>query len=133
MNFKAYQNEIIALVALCVMLFAFIYKQSHIPAQESTEASGVSTLYELKEVIALKKVWADKKTSKKVMKLKTLVSPSKVKWEKKSNKVTAKFSNLSSNELNKIITSLLNLAISIQKLDIKKSGASYSMEFKCKW
>ena len=133
MNFKAYQNEIIALAALFVMLMAFIYKQSHIPVQESSEASGLSTLYELKEVIALKKVWADKKTSKKVMKLKALVSPSKVKWEKKSNKITAKFSNLSSNELNKITTSLLNLAISIQKLNIKKSGSSYSMEFKCKW
>jgi len=133
MNFKAYQNEIIALAALFVMLMAFIYKQSHIPVQESSEASGLSTLYELKEVIALKKVWADKKTSKKVMKLKALVSPSKVKWEKKSNKVTAKFSNLSSNELNKITTTLLNLAVSIQKLDIKKSGSSYSMELKCKW
>jgi len=133
MNFKAYQNEIIALAAICVMLLAFIYKQNHIPVQEASEASSASALYELKEVIALKKVWADKKTSKKVMKLKTLVAPSKVKWEKKSNKVTAKFSNLSSNELNKITTSLLNLAISIQKLDIKKSGSSYSMELKCKW
>lgn len=133
MNFKAYQNEIIALAALLVMLVAYIYKQTHIPAQESSEASGASTLYELKETIALKKVWADKKTSKKVMKLKALVPPSKVKWEKKSNKITAKFSNLNSNELNKITTTLLNLAISIQKLDIKKSGTSYSMELKCKW
>jgi hypothetical protein len=115
------------------MLAAYIYKQTHIPAQESLEASGASTLYELKETIALKKVWADKKTSKKVMKLKALVPPSKVKWEKKSNKITAKFSNLSSNELNKITTTLLNLAISIQKLNIKKSGSSYSMELKCKW
>ena len=133
MNFKVYQNEIIAIVAVCVMLLAFIYKQNHVPEQESSEASGASTLYEIKEVIALKKVWANKKTSKKAMKLKTLVAPSKVKWEKKSNKITAKFSNLSSNELNKITTSLLNLAISIQKLNIKKSGSSYSMEFKCKW
>ena len=133
MNFKAYQNEIIAVVALCVMVLALIYKQNHIPAQEPSEASGTSALYELKEVIALKKVWANKKTSKKVVKLKTLVSPSKVKWEKKGSKVTAKFSNLSSSELNKITTSLLNLAISIQKLDIKKSGSSYSMELKCKW
>ena len=133
MNLKAYQNEIIALIALFVMLIAFIYKQNHIPAQESAEGSGASTLYELKEVIALKKVWADKKTTKKVMKLKALVSPSRVTWQKKSNKVTAKFSNLTPNELNKITTSILNLAVSIQKLDIKKSGSAYTMEFKCKW
>ena len=133
MNFKAYQNEIIALAALFVMLVAFIYKQNHIPAQESSETSGASALYELKEVIALKKVWADKKTTKKVTKLKTLVAPSKLKWEKKNNKVTAKFSNLTSGELNKITTSILNLAVSIQKLEIKKEDSAYTMEFKCKW
>ena len=133
MNLKAYQNEIIALIALFVLLIAFIYKQNHIPAQESSEGSGASTLYELKEVIALKKVWADKKTTKKVMKLKALVAPSKVTWQKKSNKVTANFSNLTPNELNKITTSILNLAVSIQKLDIKKSGSAYAMELKCKW
>ena len=133
MNFKAYQNEIIALGALFVMLATFVYKQNHIPVQESSGASGASTLYELKEVIALKKVWADKKITKKVIRLKTLVSPSKVTWQKKSNVVTAKFSNLTSGELNKITTNILNVAVSIQKLDIKKAGSAYTMELKCKW
>jgi len=43
------------------------------------------------------------------------------------------FSTLSASELNKVLSKILNLAVEIQKLEIKKIGPSYTMEFKCKW
>jgi len=133
MNWKAYKNELIVGIAILLMLVGFLYKQQQIGGQTDASAQAENALHDIKEVIALQQVWGDKKISKKVDKLKTLVSPSKVKWQKKSKKVTATFSTLSAKELNKVVTKMLNIAVVIQKLEIKKVGLSYTMEFKCKW
>ena len=130
-QWKAYKNEIIAGVALLLLLIAFIYKQGKVSGQTDTSAS--TELQELKEVISLKKIWGDKKITKKVDKLKAIVSPSKVKWTKKSKRLTASFSNLNNQELNRVIVKMMNLAVEIQRLEVKKLGASYQVEFKCKW
>jgi len=131
MQLKRYKNELIVGVALLLLLISLIYKQG-ITAGQSDASAGTS-LQELKEVIALKKVWGDKKITKKVDKLKTIVSPSKVKWSKKSKKLTASFSNLTNQELNGVIVKIMNLAVEIQKLEVKKQGVAYQVEFKCKW
>ena len=128
---KRYKNELIVGIAILLLLIALIYKQGVVSGQADTSAG--TSLQELKEVIALKKVWGDKKTTKKVDKLKTIVSPSKVKWSKKSKKLTASFLNLSNQELNRVIVKIMNLAVEIQKLEVKKQGVAYQVEFKCKW
>ena len=128
---KAYKNELIVGVALLLLLIAFVYKQGQVSGQ--TDTSAGSSLQELKEVIALKKVWGDKKTTKKVDNLKTIIAPSKVKWSRKGKKLTASFSNLGNQDFNRLIIKIMNLAVEIQKLDVKKLGASYHVEFKCKW
>ena len=128
---KAYKNELIVGLAFLLLIIAFVYKQGKISGQTDTYAA--TSLQELKEVIALKKIWGDKKTTKKVDKLKTIIAPSKVKWSRKSKKLTASFSNLSNQELNRIIVKIMNLAVEIQRLEVKKQGASYHVEFKCKW
>ena len=133
MSWKQYQNELIALAALLIMFFAYIYKHNQVSSQVEHTKTVQHSIEELKEVIALKKVWADKKTDKKVKKLQMLISPNKVKWSKKSNKVTVNYTSLSSNELNQLITKILNLPIEITLLDVQKIGSSYTVEFKCKW
>jgi len=133
MNWKTYKNELIVAGTLLFLLIGFVYKQGQVSGESITGAAGKIQLHELKEVIALQKVWADKKTSKKVEKLQSLVAPSKLKWQKKSKKITASFSSLSAIELNRVVSKVLSLPIQIQKLDIKKSGVSYSLELKCKW
>ena len=133
MSWKRYQNELIALGAFVVMLGAYAYKHNQVTSQAQEEQRVQNTLGELKEVIALKKIWADKKTTKKIAALQTLVPASKVKWSKKSKKVTATYTGLSSNELNKLTTKILNLPVEVRLLDIKKTGSTYNVEFKCKW
>lgn len=133
MNWKAYKNEIVAGVALLLLIAAFFYKQGQVSSQIESSENGTSALQELKEVIALKKVWGDKKITKKVEKLKAIVPPSKVKWSRKGKKLTASFQNLSASELNRIVIKVLNLAVEIQKLEVKKTGTTYQMELKCKW
>jgi len=133
MTWKRYQNELIALAAFLLMFIGYGYKSAHVSSQTETMSSMKHSVGEIKEVIALQKIWADKKTTNKVKKLQTLIPASKVKWSSKSKKVTAAYKGLSATELNKLVTKILNLPVEIQKLKIQKIASSYDVEFKCKW
>jgi hypothetical protein len=115
------------------MFVAFLYKNGQLSSQTEGTANSQHAVSEFKEIVALKKIWADKKIPKKVEKLKELIPSSKVKWSKKSRKVTAVYDELSSKELNKLISKILSLAVVIIQLDIEKTGSTYHVEFKCKW
>ncbi len=133
MNWKRYQNELIVLSAFLLMLMGYGYKHTQISSQRETMVESTAALEEIKEVIALQKIWSDKKITQKVSKLQTFIPENKMKWSKKGNKVTASYKGLSDNELNTLVTKILNLPIEIKKLDIKNVASSYDMEFKCQW
>jgi hypothetical protein len=133
MSLKKYQNELIVLTALFLMVVAFFYKSAQVTLGAKQATQMQQSVNEFKEIVALKRVWADKKISKKIDKLQQLIPASKVKWSKKGKKLTATYQGLSANELNKLTTKIMNLAVQIQLLEIQKSGASYHVEFKCKW
>ena len=133
MKLKRYLNEIIVVVALLLMLGAYLYKNHQVTQQTEQVSKVKHSLSELKEVVALKKIWGDKTITKKVDALQKVISVSKVKWSKKQNKVTATYSNLNSNELNKFTTKLLNTPVTITLLEIVAVGSNYNVEFKCKW
>lgn len=133
MNLKRYQNELAVLLAFLLMLGALFYKNGQISSQTDDVLSTKQAVSDFREIIILKKIWADKKTSQKVEKLKELIPASKVTWSKKSKKVTAVYEGLTSKELNKLISKILNLAIVIRELNIKKTASTYHVEFKCKW
>jgi hypothetical protein len=115
------------------MFGAFLYKNGQISSQAENATSTKQAVSDFKEIVALKKVWADKKTSKKVEKLKVLISAEKVKWSNKSKKVTASYKGLTAAELNKLVTKILEMAVEIQKLEVQKTASFYDVEFKCKW
>ena len=133
MIWKRYQNELIALMAFVLMFGGYVYKNTQVSSQLKTMNAASYSVGEVKEVIALKKIWSDKKTTKKVDKLQTLIPADKVKWGNKNKKVTATYKGLTASELNKLVTKILNLPIEIQKLKIEKLATSYDVEFKCKW
>jgi hypothetical protein len=95
--------------------------------------SSKHTVKEFRELIALQKTWANKNISKKVDKLEKIIPLSKVKWSKKGKKLTAGYSDLTPKELNKLITTILSMAVQIQELKIVRNSSSYNVEFKCKW
>jgi len=133
MNFKRYMNEILVGLALLLMLGAYAYKNMQVSNQTEQVTEVKRSLAELKEVVALSKIWGDKKISKKVTALQKAIPAAKVKWSKKQTKVIASYSNLSTKELNKVVTTILNLAVQIQVLKVKENHSSYDVEFKCKW
>ena len=133
MNWKKYQNELIVLSAFIFMFMGYMYKYTQISSQKESMLESKVALAEIKEVVALKKIWSDKKTTQKVAKLKTLIPENKMRWSKKSKKVTASYKGLSDKELNTLVTKILNLPIAIKKLHIKNVASSYDVEFKCQW
>lgn len=133
MSIRRYQNEVIVGVAFIFMLFAFLYKQGQVNAQEDQTREIQSTLNEIREVVELKEVWASNNLSKKVNGLKTVASEQKVQWNQKSTKLTASYKGLTVNELNKLVKVLLNLGIEINVLEVKRDNAFYDVELKCKW
>jgi len=133
MNWKRYQNEIIVLVSLVIMLFAYLYKHNHTQARVMGATKSQHSINEFKEAVALKKIWADKNINKKIAMLKTIVPSSKVTWIKKKEKITASYKGLNASELNKLTGKILNLPIEISLLNINKIGTLYNVELKCKW
>ena len=133
MNPKRYINEILVGLSLLLMAGAYVYKNMQVSKQTEQVTQVKHSLAELKEIVALTKIWGDKKISKKVDALQRAVPPSKVEWSKKQTKVTATYTDLSSNELNALTTKILNTPVVITLLDIVKSAEVYNVEFKCEW
>lgn len=133
MNWKNYQNELVVLFAFLVMFSGYIYKTNTIADEATTAIETQKTLSDMKEVIALKKLWTDKKTSQRVKQLQSIVSVSKVKWSNKRKKIKASYRGLSARELNSLVTKILNLPVEITLLNIQDISKSYSVEFQCKW
>ena len=133
MNWKRYQNELIVLAAFLFMLIAYANKYRQVSNQTKDAVEVKHTLGELKEVIALKKIWTDKDIKKSINKIQASVPAPKVQWNQKGKKITASYKNLSANELNKLITNILSTPVEVTLLDIKKVGSNYNMEFRCKW
>jgi len=133
MNWKLYRNELIVVVSLIFMLSGLLYKNFQISLGAQEVLNNKHTVREFRELIALQKIWANKNISKKVNKLGKIVPLSKVKWSKKGKKLTAVYKGLDPKELNKLITTVLSMAVQIQELKINRNSSTYDVEFKCKW
>jgi len=133
MSWRSYQNEIIFIVALLLFLGALVYKYSERANWFSSTQDKQLEYKELKRVVELQKIWGNPKIGKKVDKIKTFVTDDKITWKKEHKKLNASFKRLSPYELNKVIGEIINLPVVIRKLQIKKAGNFYEMEYQCSW
>ena len=133
MIWKRYQNELIVLISLLLLISALLYKNMQVSNSVENRTVTKHAVREFKEIIVHKKQWADKDIVKKLDKLKQVVPESRLSWKKKGKTLTTKFKGLNSKELNKVVTTILNLAVQIQVLEIKADHSNYNVEFKCKW
>jgi hypothetical protein len=133
MIWKRYQNELIVFAAFLLMFSAYVYKAGHISSQKEYLLGTKRTIEEIKEVVALQKIWSDAKITDYVSKLQTLIPASKVNWISKNKKVTATYKALNAGELNTLVTKILTLPVEITKLEIENKSSAYDVEFQCKW
>ncbi len=132
---QRYKNELILLLAILFLFFAFIYKISANTYVQENKAEIQKQISEISKVSAYKNLWGGKKLANHVKVLKTIVPSSKLtRFSKKSKKLTASYKNLTGNELSKLTNKLINIPVQIVKLNITKSAKNqYTMEFTCKW
>ena len=132
---KRFKNELIILMALLFLGFAFFYKVSAKKSIVVEKQELKASVDEISKLVELKSFWNSKKIKKEVAKFKTIVGKDKVKrFENRSTKMVAIYHNLSVKELNKITKKLLNTHFKITKLKIQESGEDrFNMEFTCKW
>ena len=133
MIWKRYQNEFIVLLSVLLLLSSLLYKNTQSANSVENQTVTKYAVREFKQIIAHKKQWADKNIVKKLDKLKQAVPQSKVHWKKKGKTLTADFKELNAKELNKVVTTILNLAVQIQVLKVKEVNGNHDVEFKCKW
>ena len=133
MILSRYRNELIVLASLFLLLGALAYKSAKVSSSIENKNDTKYAVQEFKSLIAMKKRWGDKKISVKIAKLKTSVTESKVSWHKKSKKLEVSYKGLTPKELNKVVTTILNLAVQINLLSIERKQNLYDVEFKCKW
>lgn len=133
MIWKRYKNEIIVALSILLLISGLTYKNVQSSSSVENQKETKYAAREFKELISLKKRWADKKMSKKVDKLQKFTVPQNMKWNKKGKKLSVSYTGLTSKELNKVLTTILNLAVQIEKLNIKNNLTSYDLELKCKW
>ena len=133
MIWKRYQNEFIVLLSVLLLVSSLLYKNTQSANSVENQTVTKYAVREFKQIIAHKKQWADKNIVKKLDKLKQTVPQSKVHWKKKGKTLTADFKELNAKELNKVVTTILNLAVQIQVLKVKEVNGNHDVEFKCKW
>ncbi|CAA6821648.1 MAG: Unknown protein [uncultured Sulfurovum sp.] len=135
MTLQRYKNELILLIALLFIFFAFMYKLSANTYVKENQAVIQKQITEINKVTTLKNLWSNKQLANTVKVLKTVVPSTKVvSFSKKSKKLVASYRNLTGNELSKLTNKLINIPVQIVLLDIKQSSKNqYTMEFTCKW
>ncbi len=133
MSLKGYQNELIVAAALLLFAGGWLYKYQKQTGEIAHAREIRQELAEVKQLIALKKIWGDPKTAKKVDMLQKSVAPGKVTWQKSAKKLHAVFAGLSAREVNTVVTKILNLPVQIKQLEIDKNGNAYHVECTCKW
>jgi len=133
MSFGLYKKELTVVCSFLLMVMAFSYKNGQISSQAERLFEIKQSVKAFKEIIAHKRIWADKGLSRKVDKLHTVLPASKIRWSKRGKKLTIKLTEITPKELNRFMTKTLSLAVQIREIDIKKSGDNYNVEFKCKW
>ncbi len=135
MTLQRYKNELIILVTLLFLIFAFIYKYSATLYVQENRAMNKEKIAQISTIVALKEQWGGKNISKSIKPLKSIVSNAKVVlFQKKSKKLVVSYKNLSGSELSKVTNKLINIPVQITRLEIKHNSKNlYTMEFTCKW
>jgi len=128
-----YRNEIIVGAALLFALVSLGYKYVHRSSIEEEKRRMQSEIVQIHEAASLKERWADKRIPQRLGSLQRLFPKEKVTWKQSGKKLVATFVNLRAEEVNRLITKVLNIAVRIEALTITKQDKTYKVEMTCKW
>ena len=136
MMLRRYQNELMIVLALLLLLGAVIFKISSSSTLESKSAEATQSISRMEDINTMKKLWEkNKAVSKKLMALKKQLGASKsTTFELKKKKAHIILENLNGTELNKVVSKqIASIPVQIQEIVIDRSGENYRLELRCKW
>lgn len=128
---REYKNEIFVIISIVFLVFAIYYNKKQETNYLNTKKASLEKVKSIQEVVLLKKIWSNSKTTKEIDKIKRIQKAKK--WKKKGKKISINYINISSNNVNKIVTKFLNIGVSIDKLKISQNAKNYNMEIICSW
>ncbi len=117
--------SIILLVAS--ILFSFNTKKNYFKTKEEILRESK----DIKETIALKKLWDAKGLKSKIEKVINKIPNKKVHFKRKSFEFSA--TNLNYRDLNHILNKFASMPLEFKKLNIKKVGSNFNLECLCEW
>ena len=112
---------------------AFVFKHTRHTQMAQKNQRMAQEVTVLHETASLKKIWGDKRIANKLESIHSALPASKVTWKKRGRKLTATLVNLQPQEVNRIVSKILNVPIQIEQLKVLKEGDTYKVELRCKW
>jgi hypothetical protein len=133
MNLRAYQNSAIVLFFALLMVGAMLFKGMVSKEVRVEREKMAQELAQIEQIVQLQHLWRDKSILKKLKRLEKFGTASTRKWSLRGKKLVATYTSLSAKSVNRLINKILNLAVQIERLELKKEGEMYRLEFVCKW
>jgi len=131
---RKYQNELILLVALAVLLGGFLYQKGMARKLDASLERSKTAARQITETKILQKVWSTKGIKKKISNLHTMLPATKIRtFDQKKKKLSIVFKDLTGQELNRVATEIASLPVQIQEFAVTRSGRQYDMRCMCSW
>jgi len=133
---RKYQNELMVLIALFLLMGAVGFKVYQKQKLESESSKSMQFIAKIQDIATMNKIWKKNKTvSQKLSSLKKSLHKERIEefqLDKKKAHIILK--NLNGTELNKVVgKQLASIPIQITELSITRSGEKYRLETRCKW
>jgi hypothetical protein len=131
---RKYQNELIVLVALLVLVAGIAYRYAMHARLERVSVRAQKTEQQIRDIGVLKKVWSTKGLKNQAAKLRNAVPTASVQsFELGNQELKASFGPLSSQQLNDLTTKIASLPLRWQELTIERNGKNYTVRCRCSW
>jgi len=133
---KRYQNELIVLMLVAIVMMSISYKNSSMAELHSESISTEKLIAQMDDIVTMKRLWKKNKTiPSKLESIKSSLSDENIdKFKVDKRKAHILLQKLNSTKLNNIVgKKIASVPMQITMIDITREGDIYRLELKCKW
>jgi len=133
---RRYQNEGIVLLALLLLIGAFLFKNYRQKALESRTEDTAALISQIEDIDTMQKLWQKNKTvPQQLERIREGLDQSKIHtFDIKKKKAHLVLEQLSGSQLNSIVgKQIASIPVQISEIMIERSGDHYRLELQCKW
>jgi hypothetical protein len=128
---QRYKAETIMALSVAGALFALWYKYAAYDRSWQETKTFENKIAQIKRTAAYKKLWHDPSVLKRLEALRNMVDEQRVRMKKSGNALHARFDALTPKELDRIVTKLLRLPVTIKRFSVTEEQGKYRLEWIC--